>query len=193
MLEFFLFQYFFSKFHMYFSMSNSIGHILGLVGQIEIKQKGNALFDYWVNYVTLISDLIFDLDFGFFQVKFEIAVSGELFVWLMWNKKNQINRILHQLCDLAVWLYPWLLCNYVGAGGCIVIRVTSDISVLSTYVVLQDISDISLGRHLSHQLLKSAWKLLIYNSLESARGQWVNPLFPWRCGGTLKCLIDNLM
>ena len=68
---------------MYFSMSNSIGHILGLVGQIDIKQKGNALFDYWVNYVTLISDLTFYLDFGFFQVKFEIAVSGELFVWLM--------------------------------------------------------------------------------------------------------------
>ena len=63
---------------MYFSMSNSIGHILGLVGQIDIKQKGNALFDYWVNWSYL--------DFGFFQVKFEIAVSGELFVWLMWNK-----------------------------------------------------------------------------------------------------------
>ena len=117
-------------------MSNSIGHIVGLVGLIDIKQKGNALVDYWVNYVTLISDLTFDLEFGFFQVEFEIAVSGESFVWLMWNLKNQINWILHQLCDLAVWWYPWLLCNYVGAGGCIVTKVTSDISVLSTYVVL---------------------------------------------------------
>ena len=68
---------------MYFFNVNSIGHILGLVGQIDIKQKGNALFECWVNYVILISDLIFDLDFGFFQVKFEIAVSGELFGWLI--------------------------------------------------------------------------------------------------------------
>ena len=105
-------------------MSNSIGHIVGLVGLIDIKQKVNALVDYWVNYVTLISDLTFDLEFGFFQVEFEIAVSGESFVWLMWNLKNQISWILHQLCDLAVWLSPWLLCNYVGAGGCIVTKVT---------------------------------------------------------------------
>ena len=38
LLEFFFIWIFFSKFHMYFSISNSIGHILGLVGQIDIKQ-----------------------------------------------------------------------------------------------------------------------------------------------------------
>ena len=41
-----------------------------MVGPIDVNQKGNASVRYWVNYVTLTSNLNHDLDPEFFKVKF---------------------------------------------------------------------------------------------------------------------------
>ena len=46
-------------------------------------KKWNALVGYWVNYATSTFDLNFDLNHGF-----EIAVSHESLVWLMWYEKE---------------------------------------------------------------------------------------------------------
>ena len=46
------------------------GHISGMVGPIDVKQKGSALVGYWVQYMTLTFDLTHDLDLGCFKVKF---------------------------------------------------------------------------------------------------------------------------
>ena len=36
-----------------------------------------------------------------------MAVPHLSLVWLMWNKREKINWILHRLCDLALWLHSW--------------------------------------------------------------------------------------
>ena len=46
----------------FFSRSNTIGHISGMVGPIDVKRKGCASVRYWVNYVNLTFDLTHDLD-----------------------------------------------------------------------------------------------------------------------------------
>ena len=77
------------KFRMcFFKVKHYFGDISGMVGPIDVKRKGSALVPYWVWYVTLTFDLTHDLYLGCFNVKFEIAVSQELLVWLMWNKKE---------------------------------------------------------------------------------------------------------
>ena len=45
-----------------------------MVSPIDMKQKGNILVGYWVNYMTLTFDLIFDFDLGFFKIKFDIDI-----------------------------------------------------------------------------------------------------------------------
>ena len=54
----------------FFSRSNTIGHISGMVGPIVVKQKGGASVGYWVKYVTSTFDLTHDPD-RFFKVKFK--------------------------------------------------------------------------------------------------------------------------
>ena len=64
--------FYFAKFRMgFFKVKHSIGHITGMVGSIDVEQKGGALVGYWVNYVTLTFDLTHDLDLWFFKVKFQ--------------------------------------------------------------------------------------------------------------------------
>ena len=46
----------------FFKVKNSIGHVSGMVGPIDVKRKGGALVGYWVNYVTLTFHLTYDLD-----------------------------------------------------------------------------------------------------------------------------------
>ena len=58
-----------------------------MAGPIDVKQKGSASVACWVWYMTLNFDLTHDLDLGCFKVNFEIAVSQELLVWLIWNEK----------------------------------------------------------------------------------------------------------
>ena len=68
-----------------------------MVGPIDVKQKGGALFGYHVNYVTLTFDLTHDLDLWYFKVKFQNSCISEIVIWLMWNKKkaNQLDTGLH--------------------------------------------------------------------------------------------------
>ena len=54
-------------FSLIFSRSNTIGHISGMVGPIDMKQKGGALVEYWINNVAMSLDLTHDLDLGFFK------------------------------------------------------------------------------------------------------------------------------
>ena len=54
----------------FFMVKHYFGHISGMVGPIDVKQKGSALVGYWVPYVTLTFDLPHDLDLGCFKVKF---------------------------------------------------------------------------------------------------------------------------
>ena len=84
------------------SRSNTIGHISGMVGPIDVKRKGGAWVGYWVNYVTLTFDLTHDLDLWFFKVKFQNSCIWGIVIWLMWNKKkaNQLDT------GLTVWSCP---------------------------------------------------------------------------------------
>ena len=72
----------------FFKVKHYLGHISGMVGPIDVKRKGSALVGHWVQYMTLTSDLTYDLDLGCFKANFEIALSPELLVWLMWNEKE---------------------------------------------------------------------------------------------------------
>ena len=47
-------------------------HISGMVGPIDVKQKGSALVEYWIQCVTLTLDVS--------RSNFEIALSQELLV-----------------------------------------------------------------------------------------------------------------
>ena len=60
-----------------FKVKHYFGHISGMVGPIDVKQKGSASVGYWVQYVTLTFDLTHDLDLGCFKVKFRNScISG---------------------------------------------------------------------------------------------------------------------
>ena len=50
-----------------------------MVGPIDVKLKGGESIGYWVNYVTLT----FDLDFGFFKVKFQNSCISGIVISLM--------------------------------------------------------------------------------------------------------------
>ena len=70
-------QFSFKKFGCVFSRSNTLGHIAGMFGPIDVKRKWSALVEYWVQYVSLTFDLTRDLDFGGFKVKFRNSyISG---------------------------------------------------------------------------------------------------------------------
>ena len=60
----------------FFKVKLSIGHISGMVGPIDVKQKGGALVGYWVN-LTLTFDLTHDLDLVVSRSKFEITLLEE--------------------------------------------------------------------------------------------------------------------
>ena len=61
----------------FFKVKHYFRHISGMVGPIDVKQKGSALVGYWVQYVILTFDLNHDLDLGCFKVKFQnSSISG---------------------------------------------------------------------------------------------------------------------
>ena len=74
----FFFFFFFLISDAFFSRSNTIEHISGMVGTIDVKRKGGASVGYWVNSVTLTFDLTHELDLWFWRSNFKIAVSQEL-------------------------------------------------------------------------------------------------------------------
>ena len=61
----------------FFKVKHYFCHISGMVGPIDVKQKGSALVWCRVQYVTLTFDLTHDLDLGCFKVKFRnSSISG---------------------------------------------------------------------------------------------------------------------
>ena len=59
-----------------------------MVCPIDVKRKGGASVEYWVNYVTLTFDLTHDLDLVVSRSKFEIALFEECGGWLTWNERD---------------------------------------------------------------------------------------------------------
>ena len=58
----------------FFKVKHSIRHISGVVGPIDVKQKGGASVGYWVNYVTFTYNLTHDeIGLEVSRSKFEIA------------------------------------------------------------------------------------------------------------------------
>ena len=54
----------------FFKVKHYFGHISGMVGPIDVKQKGSASDGYWAQYVILTFILTHDLDLVCFKVKF---------------------------------------------------------------------------------------------------------------------------
>ena len=74
-----------------FKVKHSFGHISGMFGPIDVKQKGSASVAYWVYYETLTFDLIHDLDIGFFKVKFlNSCISGVFSLFDMIIKGSEL-------------------------------------------------------------------------------------------------------
>ena len=86
----------------FFKVKHFIGHISGMVGPIDVKEKGGASVGYWVNYVTLTFDLNHDFDLWFLKVKYQFTCIWGIVIWLMWNKKkaNQLDT------GQTVWFCP---------------------------------------------------------------------------------------
>ena len=80
-------QIFFENFGCVF-WSNTLGHISGMIGPINVKRKGGASVGYWANYVTLTFDLTHDIDLVVSRSNFEIALFEEWVGWLRWNKRD---------------------------------------------------------------------------------------------------------
>ena len=96
----FFFQNFWCAF---FKVKHIIGHILEMLGPIDMKQKGSVLLRYWVNHVNLI----FSLDLWFFKVKFEIALSQEWEGQSIWDVSMRIDHtwpcMAVENCKLLRW------------------------------------------------------------------------------------------
>ena len=77
----------------FFKVKHSFWHNSGMVGPIDVKQKGGALVGYWVSYGTLTFNFTPDLDLWFVKVKCQNSCFSGIVIWLMWNKKKrkQIN------------------------------------------------------------------------------------------------------
>ena len=104
--ELLFWRMFFKFLDVFFKVKHSVRHISLMVGPIEVKWKGVASDGYWVNYVTLTFDLTYDLDLGFFKVKFENScISG--MVDVRW-KESQSIRYWADCMVLALWPYPWI-------------------------------------------------------------------------------------
>ena len=87
----------------FFKAKHYFGHILGMVGPIDVKLKGNASVGYWVQFVTLTFDLTHDFDLGCFKVKFRnSSISGIVGLIDVKFKTRWVNMIPGRLydCDL---------------------------------------------------------------------------------------------
>ena len=66
------------------------GHISAMVGPIDVKQKEvhrlHVGYNMWPWPLTSLMTLTLDVS----RSNFEIAVSQELLVWLIWNEKEKV-------------------------------------------------------------------------------------------------------
>ena len=109
----------------FFQVKHSIGQISGMVGPIDVKRKGCASVEYWVNYVTLTFDLTHDLDLVVSRSKFEIALFEEWGVSLTWNERDVSRSFMTMTVSYGMWVdhswpWPWAMGNHGGVGGCTV-------------------------------------------------------------------------
>ena len=111
----------------FFKVKHTIGHISRMVGSIDVKRKGGASVRSWVNYVTLTFDPTHDLDLVVSRSKFEIALWGGG-GWLPWNERGVSRSFMTMIVTCG---YPW----WDGWMYRILTGVTSDVGVLSTYLV----------------------------------------------------------
>ena len=96
-----------------------------MVGSIDVKRKGGASVRSCVNYVTLTFDPTHDLDLVVSRSKFEIALGGGGLIAMEWKGCESI--IHDHDRDLWVSVDGWMYRILTG--------VTSDVGVLSTYLV----------------------------------------------------------
>ena len=96
-----------------------------MVGPIDVKRKGGASVEYWVNYVTLTFDLTHDLDLVVSRSKFEIAFFEEWGGggWLTWNERDVSRSFMTMTVSYGMsvdhsWPWPWAMGNHGGVGGC---------------------------------------------------------------------------
>ena len=131
---------FLKKFRMsFFKVKHYFGHISGMVGLIDVKQKGSALVEFWVQYVTLTFDLTHDLDLGCFKVKFQnSSITGIVgLIDVKW-KGSELIWYLTDCMDVSHPFMTWYWLMWPWWGGRmyrIVTGVTSDVGVPSTYLV----------------------------------------------------------
>ena len=89
LLEILILSNFLKKFRMcFFKVKHYFGHISEMIGPIDVKRKGSASVGYWVQYVTLTLTSLMTLTLDVSRSNFEIALSQELLVWLMWNENE---------------------------------------------------------------------------------------------------------
>ena len=76
----------------FFKVKHYFGHISGMVGPIDVKQKGSASVPYWEWYVILTFDLTHDLDLRCFKVKFRNrCISGIVgLIYVKWKGSGLI-------------------------------------------------------------------------------------------------------
>ena len=92
-------------------VKRAIGHILGIVGVIDMKQKGNFMIGCWVHYVTLTLDLTDGLDLRFSKGKFSNCLP------YLRNRKAARHWVKEiQVDHLWPWLWTW--CDHGSVGGC---------------------------------------------------------------------------
>ena len=76
-MVFFLVNFLLKFLMCFFKVKHSFGHISGMVGPTDVKQKVSASVGYWVYYVTLTLDLTYDLDLRFCEITFwNSCISG---------------------------------------------------------------------------------------------------------------------
>ena len=73
----------------FFKVKHYFGHISGMVGLIDGKRKGSASVGCWYNMWPWPLASLMTLTLDVSRSNFEIAVSQELLVWLMWNEEEE--------------------------------------------------------------------------------------------------------
>ena len=101
--------------------------ILGIVGVIDVKWKGTELIRYCANCMTLPFDHTHDLDLQVSRSVFGIALSQEWDGWLTWKERDESSIHDDDIDFCSTMRVGWM--------NQIVTRMTSDVGVLSTYLV----------------------------------------------------------
>ena len=105
--------------------------ISGIVGLIDVKWNGNELIWYWAECMTLPFDHTHDLDLGYSRSESEIALSQE--------RGGQLTMI-ENMWVIHSWPWYWLVWPWWGGQMYrIVIGVTSNVGVPSTYLAISDV------------------------------------------------------